>query len=211
MACAAVFIGINQTQAQNLKPRFGITAGADLTTLGKSAFESYQFDYRWRYGFQGGVYADLPLTNKISITPQVLYTQKGGQVDMGIPSYSIPDGAVSYDERYAGSARMNYIDIPVLFTYKPWSKLSIFAGPQVSFLLIQHSSYTDKRPLYPVYYFNNSRNGFTKTLVGGNVGIGYNYDRHLGFNFHYMADFQHIKAGATEKNSGFALTASYAF
>lgn len=213
MACAALLAGINQSKAQNLKPRYGITAGVDLTTMGKSAYYTQSFDFKWRYGFQAGVYADLPLNSRFSITPQILYTQKGGKVDMGVgePQQIIPGPGVDYSERYAGSTRMNYIDVPVLFTYKPLSKLSVFAGPQVSFLLSQASSFTDKRTAGPIYYINNSRNGFTKVLVGGNVGIGYNYDKHLGLNLHYTYDFQHIAVNATERNSGFAFTASYLF
>lgn len=218
MACAALLTGINQTQAQDLKPRYGITAGADYTTLGKSSYalESQSFNFKWRYGFQAGVYADLPLSTKFSITPQVLYTQKGGQVNMGIPEYSVPDGAVNYNRRYEGSTKLNYIDIPVLVTYKACGKLSIFAGPQVSFLLSQRSSFTDTRNPDPIYWNSNSKGGFTKTIIGGNAGIGYNYDKHLGLNLHYAYDFQHIGtntdvSNSTERNSGFALMVSYLF
>lgn len=227
MACAAaVFIGINQTQAQDLKPHFGITAGADLTTLGSSTYRNTSFNYQWRYGFQGGIYADLPLAKHFSIMPQVLYSQKGGKVDAKIPNLLATSGSsgsagnspsTAYDN-YTGSVRMNYIDVPVLLAYKPLADLSFFAGPQISFLLAQHSSFADMSVSGGTLTHDDTTNGFKKTLLGGNVGVGYNLCKEASVHLHYMFDLQHVadkdasSAGANPpKNSGFALTLSYLF
>lgn len=220
VTCAAIFTCINTSYAQNTKPRIGITAGADLMTLGKIFYVGRPFDVKSRVGFQGGIYADLPLSNLISMQPSVLYTQKGGTVEANVPDYlSISGGsgssASSEYSNFTGSVRMNYIDVPVLINFKTADGFSFVGGPQLSFLLAQHSSFLEYSTAGSVYSGSDSTNGFKKIVVGGNVGIGYSFMEHAGINLYYQFDFERIADNSTganpPKNSGVSLSVSYLF
>lgn len=220
VTCVAIFTYINSSYAQNTKPRIGITAGADMMTLEKIFYGGYSFEVKSRVGFQGGICADLPLSNLISIQPSVLYTQKGGTVEANVPDYlSISGGSgssVSSEySNFTGSIRMNYIDVPVLINLKTTDGFSFVGGPQLSFLLAQHSSFLEYSTAGSVYSGNDTTNGFKKVVIGGNVGFGYNFMDHAGINLHYQFDFERIADNSDRtnppKNSGVSLSVSYLF
>lgn len=204
VVCAASFVCINKARAQETKTRFGIKAGADLMTLGKSSAGGNAGSYDYRPGFQGGVYGIAPLGDKLDFTLQVLYTQKGG---------NIKESAAVGDEIFQSAlkSQVNYLDVPLLVGFKLQPDLTVTLGPQVSFLLSQKTtlggsgnSYTDTE-------------GLRKVQIGGNLGVGYMINNNVGINLNYSIDFQHfekengIVLNPKERNSGFALTVGYLF
>lgn len=220
VSCVAIFTCLSPSYAQNTKSHVGITAGADLMTLGKIFYVGRPFDVKSRVGFQGGVYADLPLSDLISVQPSVLYTQKGGTVEANVPDYLAISGGsgssvASEYSNFTGSVRMNYIDVPVLINLKTEDGFSFYGGPQLSFLLAQHSSFLNYSTAGSVYSGSDSTNGFKKTVVGGNVGFGYSFMEHAGINLHYQFDFERIADNSSgsnpPRNSGFSLSLSYLF
>lgn len=62
-------------------------------------------------GFHAGLYSQFPLTDKLSLNPELQYITKG-------PAYF----------QYFG---LNYLEIPVLINYRVWKSLSIEAGPSI--------------------------------------------------------------------------------
>lgn len=203
MVCATSFLCINKAHAQETKTRFGIKAGADLMTLGKSSAGGNAGSYDYRPGFQGGVFGVAPLSNQLDFNFQVLYTQKGGNI-----KESVPVGDLIYQA--ATKTQINYIDVPLLIGYKASSSLTFTLGPQASFVLSQKTVIRDAGISY------TDTDGLHKFLIGGNVGAGYMFNNNVGVNVNYVIDFQHIAQregllNVQERNSGFALTLSYLF
>jgi len=206
IAAACVAVVGNQTYAQT-KTRVGITAGVNYTTLGTAISSGISFKYDYRAGFQGGVYAEQPLSEDITFTPQIIFSQKGGNINTTISGITLK-----------GTTQTNYLDIPLLFDFKMKSGISLFAGPQVSLLLSQTSTANASSPSGGSSSgSSSSTDGFRKTLFGGNLGIGYKFTDNINAKLHYLIDLQHTfdgSAGASddgEKNSGFALTLGYSF
>ncbi len=109
--------------------KFGIKAGANFGDIIENVeFNTDDFgevdglDYNLRINPQLGVWLDLPLTSQLSIQPELLWTQKAMQATENNPM----DTYVNF----------HYFSLPVLAKYK-LGKLSIEAGPEVSFLLDQ--------------------------------------------------------------------------
>ncbi|GAA4097951.1 porin family protein [Mucilaginibacter panaciglaebae] len=206
IVCAATFAGINKTYAQNTKPRVGFKVGVDDMTLGSMNKNGTVNGYHYRIGLQIGLYADLPINNKLSFMPQALFTQKGGKLKNAIvaSNTTMVDGEI------------DYLELPLLITFKPVPKLTIAAGPQASFFLSQGTTRREVGSFDIVNGSNYTNNGFTKVLIGGNLGVGYNFYKNFGLNLHYTRDFQSPGNGNGilmngERNSGFALTVSYLF
>jgi len=101
--------------AQAQSARFGVKAGASLTTLTGDDVEGAKN----KFGFNGGVMANFALNDMFSIQPEVLYSMKGAKVDDG------NDGRIN----------LNYIDVPVLAKISTGETGLFFElGPQVGFL-----------------------------------------------------------------------------
>lgn len=187
--------------AQSVTPRFGITAGSNLTSIGRfeSGNVSYNSDYV--FGFKGGVFADLPFTSSFGLMPQVLYSQKGGKVSETVNGTT---GQIK--------VRTSYIDVPVLLAFKPSPEITITAGPQMSFLLSQATDISVNNTASPT--ITDTQN-FRKSIIGGNVGIGYNFNSMVSLNANYMFDFQPMANDnanqSKARNQGFGLSLGYSF
>lgn len=193
--------GLNTAKAQSTSPRIGIKAGANYMTLGQLEAGGATYNYDYRFGFQGGLMADLPLSSQLSFMPQVLYAQKGGTVKATV-------GGTTGEIK----TRINYLDVPLLIGFKPSPEVTLFAGPQVAFLLSQSSdTYVNGAAT------SNTTNtdGLRKNAIGGNVGIGYNINNNVSLTGNYVFDFDKAAndnaAQSKAKNSGFALSLGYSF
>src|SRR5215217_4744493 len=116
-------------QSSNDKVRFGIKAGANLMKLGNIEFLDQEFKTDYKVGFQAGIYADLPFADNFSFLPEATYTQKGGKI-----TETVGDNTGSID------TKISYIDVPLLIGYRATPELTVFAGPQISFLLAQETT-----------------------------------------------------------------------
>ena len=67
--------------------------------------------------FHAGVFAEVPLTARVSFQPELLYSQQGFSIVNGI-----------------GKVTFNYLSLPLLGKLHLTDNISLVAGPQVSYL-----------------------------------------------------------------------------
>ena len=195
-------LGINsQSKAQSVKPRFGITAGSNLTSIGQFQSGNVNYNSDYMFGFKGGIFADLPFTSTFGLMPQVLYSQKGGKISETVAG---TNGQIK--------VRTDYIDVPVLFAFKPSPEITLTAGPQMAFLLSQSTDISVNNTASPTI---TDTKDFRKSIIGGNVGIGYNFNSMVSLNANYMFDFQSMANDNVNQNNarnrGFGLAIGYSF
>lgn len=185
----------------NDKMRFGIKAGANLMKMGKVQFGDQLYSTDYRVGFQAGIYADLPMGGNFAFMPEATFTQKGGKL-----KETVSGNTGEFD------SKVSYIDIPVLIGYKASPELTVFAGPQVSFLLDQKSSIKSNGN---EIVSSSSKENFEKSIAGAAIGLGYAITPNINVNGRYTMDFQRaFKENVNQdkvKNSGFALSLGYTF
>lgn len=110
-----------QAQAQN-KFRAGLKGGFNASSL---YYENANAnDRKERYGFHGGVYAQIPAGEFFSVQPELLYTTKGASANYNI---------ATLQGRY--TSRLNYLELPVLATFKLGNSVELQAGPYAAYLL----------------------------------------------------------------------------
>jgi outer membrane immunogenic protein len=196
VVCAAFICSNNEVFAQTSKTRLGIKAGIDYMTLGAG--------YNSRPGFQGGLFLETPISDQVSFSPQLLYTQKGSNIEK-----NVFNNLTVY--KVEGKTQLDYLDLPLLFALKTKPFLIFFIGPQVSFLL-------SRKTTAIVSGVNSSSTTSTddlrEILLGGNVGLGGNLSNNISLNVNYLFDFQRTTKGSTdsgEKNRGFAFTVGCLF
>ncbi len=174
-----------------------------------------------RSGFRLGVMAEIPLSTHFYFQPGIQYNSKGNKYEK---FYDSSLGAVDtlYDQH---TLKLNYIQLPLLFTYKlPLSKKGnssffVSAGPYVSFIMTATEPYqnrvkefnttkyiytSDKTDL-PV---GNGEGKYSTTDIGMDIKAGFEIGRVMisgyfsrGFSNAYKASypstFHHQLAGAT--------------
>lgn len=107
-ALACVTVGACTAQAQT-RVRVGVLAGANMSTLtdlaGDYADQS-GLEAKYRAGFQGGVFAQIPVSGRFSLQPEVHYAQKGAKFEGTFTGDMQSDLGVSL--------KLAYVDVPIL-------------------------------------------------------------------------------------------------
>lgn len=125
--------------------RFGIKGGVNLANVIVSPRPGNLVN--GRTDFHAGLFADIPVAEKFSIQPELLYSRQGFRVLNGI-----------------GSVTMNTISVPVLAKIHVTPNVSIVAGPQVSYL-------ANARIGLNSWFAINYDNAFQKVGIDGVAGL----------------------------------------
>lgn len=106
------------------KLMFGVKGGLNYSNVYDSEGEEFQADAK--FGFAVGVFTAIPIGTYIGIQPELLFSQKGFQATGRI-----------LGSTYTFTRTTSYLDVPLLFSFKPSEFINIVAGPQYAYLLKQ--------------------------------------------------------------------------
>ncbi|OGX82645.1 hypothetical protein BEN47_04535 [Hymenobacter lapidarius] len=155
--------------AQGSDVSLGLKAGASLTDLvGADATT-----YGKLFGFHGGLFANIGITNVVAFQPELLYSQKGTKQPRN--SNNPMDYAID---------RFHYLDVPLAFHVNA-NGLFFEAGPQVGILLAAKSKIGSTSS--DVKYQYNDLD------VGYLAGIGYQRKAGLGIGLRYNGGFTNVR------------------
>ncbi len=150
---------------------------------------------RKRTGFYIGAGADIPLGEMVSIEPGLVYTQRGYGLKGNLTINKLKIEALNA----RATSQMHYIDLPVLIKVKPAGGLTIFAGPQISYL-VKNNLQADVA-LLGFSLINTDldiTNQFNKFDLGITGGIGYEFKGGFGIAASYEKGFNRL-----DKNQNF--------
>lgn len=120
--------------AQNDRPdnrekfTIGIKGGLNYSNNFDSKGDKFTADTK--VGFAGGGFMSIPFTQLLGFQVEAMYSQKGYK-EVGEYLGSV----------YTLTRTTDYLDIPLLVAVKPAKYLTIFAGPQYSYLMKQKESF----------------------------------------------------------------------
>ena len=186
--------------------RFGVKAGANLST-----FTGDADGVKSLVGFQVGGFAEIKLTDKFAIQPEVLFSTQGGKYKESALGYSQED-----------KLNLSYLNVPVMAKYYVAEKFSVEAGPQIGFLLSAKDKYEYSGPDGSDSGKEDIKDGFKSIDFGVNFGAGYDFTENLSLGLRYtlglssVADtpdeFEDFGFGdITVRNSNLALALAYKF
>ena len=107
------------------KLQFGLKAGANFSNIYDSKNQEFNVDFK--VGFAAGAFLAIPIGKFIGLQPEILFSQKGFKAKGEIL------GIISYEFTHTTS----YIDVPLLFAFKPSEVFTLLVGPQFSYLVKQ--------------------------------------------------------------------------
>lgn len=103
--------------------RLGAKGGVNFATLSGDNLGSIKS----LTGFHIGGLVEIPISERFSVQPEVLYTAQGGK-------YSEKGTEFGVNYSYDIKEKLDYIQVPVMAKYYVIDGLSIEAGPQIAFL-----------------------------------------------------------------------------
>ncbi|UWY28447.1 PorT family protein [Flavobacterium sp. TR2] len=163
------------TNAQNVK--FGVKGGINLST-----FTGDIENVSSKVGFQAGGFAELKLSDKFSIQPEVLYSAQGAKIKENGETYT-----------YKENINTSYLNVPVLAKYYIVNKFSVEAGPQIGFLLGAKSKWEETSSEGEKYSGNESvKDSFKSVDFGLNVGAGYDFTENISAGVRYNFGMSNI-------------------
>jgi hypothetical protein len=182
--------------------RFGLRAGVNIANETYSA-SGMSMSPTSIIGFQAGAILECALTDHLFLTPGVLYSQKGAKIDLS-----------SFGSTGTGTETLNYIDIPIDFSYKfgeSSTKFFVLAGPIIGYAL----GGTDKSDEGSVDIEFGSNAGQYKRLdfafgFGAGVDIS-SFQISARYNLGLANIINNGGADLSIKNNVIAITAAYIF
>lgn len=155
---------------------YGVKAGANLSGVQNTRGQDFMTETK--YGFAGGVFLGIPLSRFWGLQPEMMYSQKGftGTGNMlGGP--------------YFLDKTSHFIDMPMQVQFKPLPFLTLLAGPQMSFLVLDNNVYILGAPGQKSAFDSDSRR---LCYLGAVAGIDLNF-YHLVISGRAGWDFQNNK------------------
>ncbi|GAB3574452.1 porin family protein [Hymenobacter daeguensis] len=135
-----------------------------------------------RPGFYAGLYATLPLSPNFAIEPGVTYSEKGT-----VLRGTLPFPALDFlNANVTGTARLAYVDVPVLAKVFITPGFYLYAGPQASFLVSGKARVEAGALGFTAYKqdfdISSQLRKVDFTAVGG---LGYQFNNGLGLSAGY--------------------------
>ncbi len=191
LAAVAVF-GFTTANAQ-LEVSFGAKAGLNVSTIGGdfgvSDFDTYN-DTKSKIGFHVGGLAELKISEKFSLQPELLFSQQGAKAEFRDPDFP--------EDNFDTKTTLSYVNLPIMAKFYPIEGLSIEAGPQVGFLV------SDKTELSApgVPDMDDDTAKYKTFDFGLNIGAGYKMENGLMFQLRYNFGLTKIDDTPDDVNFG---------
>ncbi len=128
-------------------------------------------------GFTIGGYANIPVSEKIAVVPGLNYTERGYGMRGDLKIAALKFLGVNA----SANVESHYIDVPLAVKAEVAKGLSIYAGPQVSFLT--KTNVHVKTSILGISLYNNKldiTDNFNRVDMGLTGGVAYQFDN--GFN-----------------------------
>lgn len=172
LAAFAVF-GLSAVQAQEV--RLGAKAGVNFASIGGDDTEEID----GRTSFHIGLLAEIPLGDRFTVQPEILYSAQGAKVEYTQSPFDAP---ISYKEKL----KLDYINIPIMAKYYVIEGLSLEAGPQFG-ILVSAKAETEATIFGETESSDFDVKDSFKTLdIGLGLGAGYRLNNGIFFSARYV-------------------------
>ncbi len=179
--------------AVDAQMRFGVKGGVNLANASVTGFSTSSI-----LSFHGGIVLDASLSESISIQPNLLFSQKGFQLDL-LGSSS--------------KATFNYIEVPVNFMYKVSDAFSVGAGPYLGYAISGSTKSTSSAGVTTNKDVDFTTDKVNRFDYGLNITAGYEVIEGLAVSINYSLGLANLNSDTsssaqTIKNNviGFSVT-----
>lgn len=191
---ALVLFGTTTMSAQE-KWNFGVKGGVNFATITGDGFDSPDS----RTSFNAGLLAEIPIADRFSIQPEVLYSGQGFDAEeIDQDNVFDNDDNVEY--------QVDYISVPLLAKFYLVDGLSIQAGPSFNFKVNEELDY---EPNSDGGDFDGDR--FEDFDFGGAAGLEYKFNNGFFIQGRYTYGFSKMIDDEDVHNSVFQAGVGFMF
>lgn len=170
------------TAQEKIEYKLGFKGGVNFTNVGTTTGVTNKS----LTGVHFGIFAKLPITNKVAIQPELYFTTKGGELTY---QNVIVDGTAKFN--------LNYIEVPVLAVFKIFPGFNFQVGPYASYLV--NSKVTNVSDVTFNFEVNIQSGDFKKFDTGIVAGFGVEVKKvEIGVRY----NFGLLKVGKDKTYSG---------
>jgi len=175
-------LSVSISQAQDFT--FGVKGGLNIASVGGNAYSGLG-GLGSKIGFHLGGVAEFPISEKIAVQPELLFSLQGTKWNYGVGGDDL---------------NLGYVNLPILGKYYILEGLSAEAGPLVGFLLTTNVDDDDR---------------FKKLDIAFAIGASYKLNENIFFSLRYNKGIANINDDSftndKSQNNVFQLSAGYAF
>ena len=190
--------------------KYGVQASGVMSSASFNENANDHIDKDLNAGFGAGVYAEIPLNNKLSLKPGLNFLQKGVKV-----SNNFTDEGIQYKQNV--KANLNYVEVPVLAVYNfkgAAGKWFVGAGPSASYgisgklkgdLEISDGE-GSQRESFNVHAFkkeNDNGADFKRLDLGVGAVAGHNISKNMAVQLNYLHGLRNIASASGFSNDRF--------
>lgn len=151
---------------------FGAKGGVNFTNMSSDGFE----DEKSRTGFHLGLLSEIPLSERFSLQPEVLYATQGLEASRSFAGQTA-----------TGEYQLDYIQVPVLAKIYLVEGLSIEAGPSFNFLV--EEEYDFDSTFGDAEFDTEAGSTFE---FGGAIGASYKFNNGFFLSARYTQGFTDV-------------------
>jgi len=204
-----VLFGITNMKAQDVN--FGVKGGINFASVTGDDTD----DLDGRTSFHVGVVAEISISDKFSVQPELLYSSQGATSE---DSYT-EDGINIMEE---GTVKLDYINLPIMAKFYVGEGISLEAGPQIGFLMnseIEMKLTASGAGVSESISLTEDLKDHIKGIdFGLNLGVGYKMENGLNFGARYNLglsdandDPEFFESDSSFKNSVIQVSVGYFF
>ena len=214
----------NEQPASSKSPvSFGVKAGFNASTVSNSNNQYGDNNEKIKLGSHVGVFVNIPVAEKFSIQPELLFSQMGSKTEVKYVYPSALDGHMTTQE-FNYKTNLNYLVLPVMVQYNILPQLYVEAGPEFGYLLggksegdrktentygstttVSSESFSNKIPMELYKRFN----------FGIGIGAGYYFTPNFGVTARFTAGitdlFKNNDDSNKVRNNALQLGVAYQF
>ena len=210
----------NKSQKQQGGVEFGLTGGVNLATINGEPIEGSTV--KMKPGFNVGMLANIGINKIFSIQPEFLFTVKGADMNNKaefVETDDVGDAIVMKVEKNI-SAKLNYLELPILAKLQLSNGLNFYGGPYLSYLISAKitgsmSLQIDGMPIFQKTFSETSTEGLNPVDGGFVVGAGYKLKNGLGFSVRYTKGLRNLLSekatDSVTSNAVVAVNINYTF
>lgn len=199
--------------------RFGIKAGGNAASFNNQDVSLNN----QKLGFHAGAFVNIPLSQKLSLQPEVLYNQLGSK--SVISSSDVTTGSTTVKTREDFSNTLNYISVPLMLQMRPTKNFYIEAGPEFSYFINGKNKGERRVETTAAGVTSTTTSSVSETIdkddikkfnIGLGLGVGYDITHNIGINARYVNSLTNIETNSPKgvdalTNRVFQLGLNYKF
>ncbi|TRO63295.1 porin family protein [Christiangramia sabulilitoris] len=189
-------LGISTSAIAQEYWNFGVKGGVNFTNMTSDGFE----ENNSRTGFHLGVLAEIPVSDRFSFQPEVLYSTQGTEATR-----------IFAGDRIEGEYQLDYIQVPLIAKFYVIDGLALEAGPSFNFLVQEEYDFESN-----TLNFEEDSDFASTFEFGGALGASYKFNNGFFLNGRYVLGFTDAFDSDSFdedaiKNNGFQLGVGFIF